>query len=188
MTFKTKYAILWGMENETNREEDVVIDNDIRRLNFWKFYLKPTSETYGNGQKSAIKAGYGPGYAANITSQDFFKRKLRRMNLLGKAEKVLDESLDVKHLDKDGKVDAATLRVKVDSAKFVAKTLGKDEGYTERAEVTGKNGTPVIVMPSELVNKFGLNGMEGIEDDGEAITLSDGEVIKEVINEESNEE
>lgn len=174
---------------DLNKEEDIVIDNDIRRLDFWKYYLKPNSPTYGNGKASAIRAGYTESYAGTITTVPFFKRKLRRMNLLGKAEKVLDDSLEVSHLDEKGKVDAATLRVKVDSAKFVAKTLGKDEGYTERAEVTGKNGSPVIVMPPELIAKFGLGDLhEGTldDDEGETLTWSDGQVIRDAEVEDYN--
>lgn len=152
-------------EIEKDKDLDVILDNDIRRLNFWKYYLKPTSETYSSAKKSAIKAGYSESYASIITSFEWFKKKLRHMNLYRSAEKVLDEALKVPHIDREGKVDAAVLRVKTDTAKHVTKNLGKDDGWTERTETTGKDGTPVIVMPPELIAKFGLTNLEEKKDE-----------------------
>ena len=179
---------------EENNEEDVIIDNDIKRLNFWKYYLKPASPTYGNAKASAEKAGYAYTYACNITSAPFFKRKLQHMNLYQNAETVLMEALKAPSKDKEGKVDAAVLRVKVDTAKHVTKNLGKDDGWTERAEVTGKNGSPVIVMPPELINKFKLGDLaeasevEPEEDEGETLTWSDGQVIRDVVEDYNGDE
>lgn len=158
---KIPYVAPEELEDE---DQDVIIDNDIRRLNFWKYYLKPTSDTYGNGKASAIKAGFAPTYASIITLKPFFKRKLRHMNLYRSAERVLDEALKVEHIDKEGKVDAAVLRVKTDTAKHVTKNLGKDDGWTERTETTGKDGAPVIVMPAQLIKKFGLGGLTNNEE------------------------
>ena len=147
------------MSEILDEKEDVIIDNDIRRLNFWKNYLKQTSPTFGNAKASAEAAGYAKAYAWNITREPFFKRKLRHMNLYQNAEKVLEEAMEVSHKDKDGKVDSATLRVKTDVAKHVTKNLGKDDGWTERTETTGKDGTPIIVMPPELIAKYDLKNL-----------------------------
>ena len=44
-------------------------------------------------------------------------------------------------------LDSEDERVKGDMTKFVAKTLGKDEGYSERTEHTGKDGKDLIPKP-----------------------------------------
>lgn len=79
------------------------------------------------------------------------------MNLLGKAEKVLDKTLDMDTTDENGKEKADLLRVQNDAAKFIAKTLGKDEGYNERTEITGAGGQPIIFMPAELMEKYNID-------------------------------
>ena len=143
--------------------QDVVLDNDIRRITFWKNYLKPKSETFGNAYQSALKAGYAETYARGITTEPMFKRKMRHMQLYQKAERVLEEALDTVSVDENGKVDAAVLRVKTDTAKHVTKNLGKDDGWTERVETTGKDGTPIIVMPAELMKKYDLNDLKEVD-------------------------
>lgn len=135
---------------------------DIRQSNFWKHYLDMKSDTYSNGYQSAKKAGFSEYYAKTITTQGFFKRKMARHNRLTKAERVLDQSLEVGHIGEGGKIDSATLRVKADVAKFIAKTLGKDEGYTERTEVSGNGGSGIVFMPMELFSKYNL-GEEKVE-------------------------
>lgn len=54
-----------------------------------------------------------------------------RVLRLEKAEQVLDDMLD----SRDEKI-------KLDTAKFVARTLGRDH-YTDRRELTGANGNPL---------------------------------------------
>ena len=58
--------------------------------------------------------------------------------MLSKAEKALDEALDFDVRDETIKPAVAGLRQ--DAAKFVASRLGKDDGYSERRELTAKNG------------------------------------------------
>lgn len=142
---------------EEGTKDDSGLILDIRQHKCWANYVNPKSPTFANGYKSALKAGYTHDYARTITVQKFFKNKLRRLALLNKAERVLDDTLDSEHMDSKGKIDAAILRVKNDSAKFIAKTLGKEEGYTERQEVTGKDGEGIVFMPMELMEKYGLN-------------------------------
>lgn len=158
---------------ESTNEEEVEIIYDFRQQTFWKQYLGNKSDTRGNAYRSALAAGYADSYAVCITSKPWFKRKMRRKSLLNKAERVMDETLDTQHIDNTGKIDPAVLRVKNDTAKFIAKTLGKDKGYTERAEMTGKGGSPLIVMPSELVEKYNLQNLG-----------ADASVEPEEINEE----
>ena len=112
---------------------------DPRQLACWNFYIDPKSKTFGNATQSAIKAGYEPDYADQITTVDWFKGKVRRLNMLGKAEKVLEKALDYEtdSIGDDGKtkVQVDLLRVQTDVAKTVATTLGKDEGYSSKIQL-----------------------------------------------------
>jgi len=111
---------------------------DPRQKLCWELYVNPKSETFGNAMQSAIKAGYEESTANQITVEPWFLGRLRRLNMLGKAEKVLDEALEGKDL-----------KLAQDTAKFVAKTLGKGEGYSERTELTGKDGEPLEITWQE---------------------------------------
>lgn len=137
---------------------------DPRQKRMWTAYVKPNSSTFGNAYASAKKAGYAELSSRRITSMGWFKSFKRRFNLLGKAEKVLEKTLDMDTLDAEGREQADLLRVQVDSAKFVAKTLGKDEGYSERNELTGRDGEGIVFMPVELLEKYNLSKKEEIEE------------------------
>lgn len=126
---------------------------DPRQNMCWQFYINPKSETFGNATQSAINAGYEPDYADQITTTEWFLGKLRRLNMLGKAEKVLDEMLELptetleyttKGKDKESTVilvtDPALVKIRQDTAKFLSERLGKNEGYSTRNELTGANG------------------------------------------------
>lgn len=117
---------------------------DPRQKLCWELYINPKSETFGNATQSAIKAGYSPSHADTITTEDWFRGKVRRLNMLSKAEKALDETLDYNPLDPEtGKIDVGVARVRMDAVKLTTTTLGKDEGYSTRQEVTGKDGIPL---------------------------------------------
>ena len=117
---------------------------DPRQKLCWDSYIDPRSETFGNGMQSAIKAGYEEAYANQITTIDWFKDKLRRLNMLTKAENVLDKTLSYDAMDDKGRIDGGLLRIQTDVAKFVAGTLGKDNGYSSRTEQTGRDGKDLI--------------------------------------------
>lgn len=131
---------------------------DPRQKLCWDFYINPKSSTFGNAYQSAIKAGYTPASAKSITDDNWFVEKARRLNMLAKAEKVLNETLemDVEEnvvsmigivKDEKGnpikKINSNILRIKQDTAKFVASTQGKNDGYSTRVEQTGIDGTPI---------------------------------------------
>lgn len=67
---------------------------------------------------------------------DETKSKLReiRKAIVDKAEKTMLSLLDSKDH-----------RVKKDAAKFILETLGKNEGYTTRTELTGKDSEPLSI-------------------------------------------
>lgn len=140
---------------------------DPRQKLCWESYVNPKSATFGNAYQSAISAGYEEAYARTITDSEWFREKVRRMNLLVKAERVLDETLDMEDINPilyngapiilDGKAlvkrDPALTKIKQDSAKFIASTQGKDEGYSNRTEHTGADGkdlpTPILTVAKE---------------------------------------
>jgi hypothetical protein len=138
------------MANKSNPNGANQYQLDPRQLKCWEFYIDPTSQTFGNATQSAIKAGYEPDYADQITTVDWFKGKVRRLNMLSKAERVLDETLDYIAVNQEGKVDAAVGRLKLDAAKVVATTLGKDEGYSTKVVVDVNNITDL--PDEELIN------------------------------------
>lgn len=128
---------------------------DPRQKLCWELYTNPKSDTFGNAYQSAMKAGYEEGYAAQITTIDWFLDKLRRLNMLSKAEKVLDKTLTYEPVDSEGKIDTGLLRVQTDVAKHITSTLGKNDGYSTKTETD-------ITSKGEKVN-FGTKADEVTE-------------------------
>lgn len=100
---------------------------DPRRKLFWEEYNNPKSEFFSNAYQAAMKVGYTEATAAVITTQEWFIDKLRRLNMLGKAEKVLDKTLTYEPVDEKGEIKVDLVRVQVDVAKHITKTLGKED-------------------------------------------------------------
>lgn len=133
---------------------------DPRQNMCWEAYVDPKSKTFGNGTQSALVAGYEPKYANQITTSEWFKVKLRKLKMLSKAERNLDQFMDmpVKALKMEGRgedavevieTEPALVRIKLDASKFIAERLGKDDGYSTRNEVTGKDGGKVEIEVSK---------------------------------------
>lgn len=122
---------------------------DPRQTLFLSYYLDPTSGTFSNALQSALKAGYSQEYSESITAQmpDWLSDKLGDLQMLSIAETNLLELLQ----------QGEDIKVKADITKFVAKTLGKEK-YSERQEVTGRNGERLMILPAELLDKHGING------------------------------
>lgn len=137
------------MSNPSNPNGANQYQLDPRQKLCWESYVNPKSETFGNATQSAIKAGYEEATANQITTFDWFIGKRRRLNMLSKAEKVLDETLDYIAVNEEGKVDPAIARIKLDASKVVVTTLGKDEGYSSRTEHTGKDGKE---LPAPIIS------------------------------------
>lgn len=112
---------------------------DPRQKLCWESYANPNSSTFGNALQSALKAGYEQTYAEQITGRPWFTEKVTRLNMLGKAEKVLDQTLDMS-VTVDGATDRGLLSIQTDVAKFIAETQGKSHGYSKRQELTGADG------------------------------------------------
>ena len=135
---------------------------DPRQLLCWGYYVNPKSETFGNALRSALKAGYEDVYARSITSTQWFADKVRRLGMLSKAEKVLEETLDmdtsittIVNEVEVVKIDPALAKIKQDTAKFIAERVGK-EYYSTRSEVTGADGKE-IKGNTIIFKEFNLN-------------------------------
>ena len=124
--------------------------SDEREQLMWDNYLTQLKDAPGS-KPSAYKAGRDAGYSKdhcrNITMQKWFKerlKKLRKGERLSKAEKNLEEIQNLDIHNDEGKIERDVLRVRTDVDKFIAKTHDK-ETYSERSEVTGKDGDNIIV-------------------------------------------
>lgn len=149
---------------ETNPNGANQYNLDPRQKLCWDFYVNPKSETFGNALQSALKAGYEESYSRTITDTEWFCEKVRRLNMLSKAEKVLDRTLDLPAVDEEGKVDVALLRVQTDVSKHLTSTLGKNEGYSTRIENTGKDGND---LPTPIINitRDGIHSDDSVQQD-----------------------
>lgn len=173
MTEETNQIAAEGIE-ETPREHFNQYATDPRRKLAWEYYIDPESETFSNAYRSALKAGYAENTARQITSDNWWSAKVRRLQLLDKAEKVLDEMLELDttntKVTKEGdiveQVDGSLVKTKQDTAKFVAERLGK-EHYSNRSELTGKDGERIMPVLNEGQRSKldALLGQEGESDD-----------------------
>lgn len=133
----------------------------------WDFYVQSVIAGAPHIKESALKAGYSESSADRVSVQKWFKdrkKRLDRIGLLSDAEKNLHKLLNTPWIvtrQRNGEqvqeVDAELARLVLDVSKTIVKSLGKDEGYSERSEVTGKGGEPIVFMPSALLDKYNLN-------------------------------
>lgn len=114
---------------------------DPRQKKCWEFYTDFKGETFGNAMQSAIKAGYTEGTANTITTTEWFIGKLWRLNATFTGERKMKELMELQILDPESaKVDVGIARIQADLAKYLTSTQGKEEGYSTRTEMTGKDG------------------------------------------------
>lgn len=109
-----------------------------KQLEFIQYFNDPESPTYSNITKSGVRAGFSQSYSENLSHlvPTWFKKGMeKREKMLKKAEDNLETLLD-----------SEDEKVKADITKFIAKTIGKDI-YSERQEVTGKDGKDLIPTP-----------------------------------------
>lgn len=65
--------------------------------------------------------------------------------LIRKAEKLSEEILTANHIGDNGKYETDLLRVKQKESEFIRSTLGKNEGYSSRNELTGADGKDLVI-------------------------------------------
>jgi len=141
---------------ETNPNGANQYNLDPRQRMLWALYINPHSETFGNALQSALKAGYTEGTANQITTTEWFIGKVRRLQMLERAEKNLKEVLEMDVIE-DTKINPQLLRIKTDVSTTMAKTLGK-EHYSEKQEIDIKSdGEPIktinYIIPDGSNNK-----------------------------------
>lgn len=116
---------------------------------FLAAYTNPKSETFSNALQSALKAGYSQEYSESITHQlpDWLAENLGRSRIIHKAERNLDIALEggLDDPEKGGKP------IQWKATEMALKTQGKDLGYTERTELTGKDGKDLV--PEQLTQE-----------------------------------
>lgn len=122
--------------------------SDPREQVMWDIYTTNLAKGIDNAHKAALEAGYSEDHSRNITLQGWFKGrkdKLRRKDMLSKAERNLDKVLDFEMVDDEGKVNTPVATLVTSVSTTIVKSLGKDDGYSERKEVTGANGEKLTI-------------------------------------------
>lgn len=139
-------------------------------------YCSPKSDTFGNAYKSALAAGYTDSYAKNIMHimPDWLSEGVGDMKRLRKAERLMDNIMELPAVDEEGRVDNSLISNQIKVIGIVAKGPGKAK-YSERTEVTGRDGGAIQyenlneLSDAELARLIteGKSG-DGEEGDGEA--------------------
>lgn len=127
---------------------------DPRQTAFLKAYLDPKSDTWSNAKQSALKAGYAPEYADNLMSiyPDWLSDAIGDTKLIQKATRNLDMALD--GLLDDPEKGGKPLQLK--ATEMTLRGLQKTK-WSERQEVTGKDGKDLIPEPLSEEEKEKLN-------------------------------
>lgn len=115
---------------------------DPRQNLCWGFYIDPKSETFSNALASAMKAGYPEGTAQNITVTEWFIERTRRMNMLNKAERNLDEFLDL---------PSQTQAMGAFGPIFEKKTVKIKDKKTGKMKTKKVDGDPIMVFNPSLL-------------------------------------
>lgn len=113
---------------------------DERKRKFIEYYVDPASPTVGNAKGSAERAGYTTSYARTITVRDvswindmvtsMIGKPTDKRNLLSKAKKVLNKSLD-----------SDDEKLAQDTAKFI---LSTDPEFSSKQESKIEVPTPIF--------------------------------------------
>jgi len=124
---------------------------DPRQALFLSHYLDPSSDTFSNAMQSALLAGYSQEYAENIKSlmPQWLSDSIEDLYIASEAQSNIrlavagDPEQIVKEFGKNVKWEATTL---------AAKGLMKQK-YSERSEITGKDGQPLVVTFDNSFNE-----------------------------------
>lgn len=151
---------------------------DPRQKLAWDYYIDPRSDTFSNAYQSAVKAGYSKSYSNHITTEQWWCERMRRLGLFTQSESVLEEMLNLptdirkysysknRSVDNDYEgdeeeevgeyviTDPALVRIKQDTAKFIAERLGKNEGYSTKTEVVNSGKIDLVTGNKALDDLF----------------------------------
>ena len=140
-------------ETRTNPNGANQTTSDAREQVMWDFYVEGIANGQENAYAAAIKAGYEDATARQITIRSWFierKEKLRRKEMVSKAEKVLVKTLEYEPVNEEGKIDNQLLSIQNKTAQFIAETQGKNDGWSKRTELTGMNGEKLTIQFAEV--------------------------------------
>jgi phage terminase small subunit len=121
----------------------------------WSLYINPESETFGNAYQSAIKAGYTDNTATIITSSNWFKEKLRRLNRSDRAVKNLEEVIELKKeemLDEKGMLRTDLLKHRSEVSTKILEVTDDEWNIKKKIDVTSKDKQVVgitYVVPND---------------------------------------
>lgn len=161
------------MRNNPNGANQWVADP--RQQLFLSYYLDPKSETFSNALQSGIKAGFTKQYSESIMSlmPEWLSEKLGKSSLLIKAERNIDEILDLPSKVQamgafgpiyEGKGEkkkpfmvhaTGLLKVKADVTKFVAERIGRKK-YGAESENPG-NKILIINISGQSTQRYGID-------------------------------
>lgn len=146
---------------------------DPRQDIFWKLFIPKFEKGIENAYQTAIEAGYEETSARTITVTRWYiegKEKLSSKTMLDVAEKRLRQYLGFEPIDQEGKIDHQLMTNQFKAMQLILKGLGKDK-YSERQEVTGKNGKdlPIPILGSlKIDNKDYVHSNNSTKKDSEA--------------------
>lgn len=159
---------------------------DSRQQVCWDLYVKSWRKGEPNAKGAALAAGYSANTAINVTNLAWFKKKkdtLRRSKMMSNAERNLSRILNMDYskmkIHEDGSeeevIDKDLLRVVADVSKTIVTTLGKDQGYSTKTEVTGKMDTEIKINSVSYADTIEADvidvGIKQIEDVQDKVVL-----------------
>lgn len=117
---------------------------------FLKQLIDPKSATFGNYLQSALKAGYSQEYSESISYQmpEWLSNALGKSRMVQKAERNLDSALEggLDDPEKGGRP------IQWKATEMTLKTLRKED-YSERTELTGKDGKDLQINVIDFTKK-----------------------------------
>lgn len=150
--------IKWYNVCTTMAGEKLYVSNgttsDPREQIMWDIYVTNLSKGIDNAYEAAIQAKYSEDHSRNITMQGWFKErkeKLKRNDMLTKAERNLAKVLDFNMETDEGKVNVPVAQLVTGVSTTIVKSLGK-ENYSDRVEHTGKDGGEFTIK-AIIINK-----------------------------------
>lgn len=160
----------------------------------WEFYVKSWREGKPNAKQAGLNAGYAYNTAVNLSNFKWFKDKkdkLRRSNMLTKAERNLSRMLNLDYSKikvladgtEEETIDRDVLRVVADVSKTIVTTLGKDMGYSTKTEIDGKMGGEINIKSISYADPIEIEAQ--VVDD--TLKVIEGEVVKEVTQNDQKE-
>lgn len=138
---------------------------------FLALYTDPRSKTFGNAKQSALEAKYSLDYAENIMAlmPEWLSDNIGDSRRLKRAEKRLDQILDLEPVADDGKIDNALIGNQMKAITLITKGIGKAK-YSERHEHTGENGKDLFSSLKEMsdneLEHIARGSEEGISEEG----------------------